>query len=128
MNLDLEAARVAQEIITKTDGNKPSDVENLVTKTLGILHENGVYACVLYLYSRTGSADSKVSEAVREELLKMIKILGKGAPITSDAEAVLKFLTDNICNDLDLLLLTKQIWEQTLMYTRYSATARGVNK
>jgi hypothetical protein len=35
-------------------------------------------------------------------------------------------LTDSVCNDLDKLLLVKQLWEQTLIYARYGAKARGI--
>jgi len=124
MNLDLEAAKASQEIINKTADNTSSEVENLITKTLGVLQENGVYACMLYLYSRTSKSDEAVSGFTRKKLLKMTKLLRKD-PVTGDnVKDVLEFLTDNICNDLDTLLLTKQLWEQTLTYTRYGAKAR----
>lgn len=113
MNLDLEAARAAQEIISE----KEQDMENLITKTLGVLQENGVYACMLFLYSRTGS------EHVRKKLLQMTELLGKKPEKQDKPEYVLKFLTENICNDIDTLLLTKQLWEQTLIYARYGAKA-----
>lgn len=54
MNLDIYAARSAQDIIAKTNDKTSRDVENLITKTLGVLQENGVYACLLYLYSSDG--------------------------------------------------------------------------
>lgn len=130
MNLDLEAAKTAQEIIKETDkketkNNNSSEVENLVTKTLGVLQENGVYACMLYLYSRTSKSDKAVSKVTRERLIGMIELLDKNKKYNGDYKAgdVLKFLTDNICNDLDDLLLTKQLWEQILTYVRYGAKA-----
>ena len=136
MNLDLEAARVAQEIIAETnkeivpkkEGEKKptrSEVENLITKALGVLQKNGVYACMLFLYSRTSNSDKEVSEVIRNELITMTRLSGKEvATKDDDAEDVLKDLTDNICNDLDSLLVTKQLWEQTLIYARHSAKAR----
>lgn len=135
INLDLEAAKAAQEIIAETnkeivptkEGRRKttkSEVENFVTKALGVLQENGVYACMLFLYSRTSDSDKTVGEVTRKELIKMTKLLGKEVTNDDNAEEVLKYLTDNICNDLDTLILTKQLWEQTLTYTRYSAKAR----
>jgi len=124
MNLDLEATKTAQKIINKTSKISPNEIENLITKTLGILQENGVYACTLYLYSRTSDSEKEVSEVTRNELLKMAELLGKEPEDDEKAEDVLKFLTDNICNDLDTLFLTKQLWEQTLTYARYGAKAR----
>jgi len=135
MNLNREAAKAAQEIIAETNkkivptsegrrNTTKSEVENLVTKMLGVLQMNGVYACMLFLYSRTSGTDKVVSEITRKKLIKMTELLGKKAATEDNAEEVLKYLTDNICNDLDTLILTKQLWEQTLTYTRYSAKAR----
>ncbi len=125
MNLDLESAKTAQAIITETKESEASEVENLITKTLGVLQENGVYACMLFLYSRTSKSDKTVSEFTRKKLLGIMTELIEHKPENRDeAEYVLKFLTDNICNDIDTLLLTKQLWEQTLIYARYGAKAR----
>lgn len=120
MNLDLEAARAAQEIISEKK-QSAKDMENLITKTLGVLQENGVYACMLFLYSRNSD---EISKNVRQKLLQMTELLDK-KPVKQDkSEDVLKFLIENICNDIDTLLLTKQLWEQTLIYARYGAKAR----
>jgi hypothetical protein len=124
-NLDLLAAQAAQEIITNTTKQKASEVDNLVTKALGVLQENGVYAAVLYLYSRTSTADNAIAEKAREKLLSLTSELGLSKPVSTRASDALKFLTDNICNDLDRLLLVKQLWEQTLIYARYGAKARS---
>ncbi len=125
-NLDLLAAQGAQDIITKTTGQEAGQVDNLITKALGVLQENGVYAALLYLYSRTSEADRAISEKVREKLLSLTTELGLSKPASARARDALKFLTDNICNDLDRLLLVKQLWEQALIYARYGAKARGV--
>ncbi len=124
-NLDLLAAQAAQSIITQTaTSNNASDVENLITKALGVLQENGVYAALLYLYSRT--TDKSVAESVRARLLSLLSELGLPALERNDARSALKFMTDNICNDLDRLLLVKQLWEQTLIYARYGAKAQSL--
>jgi hypothetical protein len=137
MNFDLEAVRIAQEIIKQTseeiipvkNGNrKPSrnEVENLVTKSLGVLQENGVYACMLYLYSRTSAADKAIGEKTSKLLLNLTGNVGK-KPLSDSAtnDDVLLFLTDEICTDLDTLLFVKRLWEQTLIYARYGAKARA---
>lgn len=128
-NLDLLAARMAQKIIrdTKEQKHEATNVDNLVTKALGVLQENGVYAAMLYLYSRTNPTDKPIAEQVRLSLVELEKELGLQelqVPEQYDASTVLKFLTDYICNDLDRLLLVKQLWEQTLIYARYGAKAR----
>jgi len=124
-NLDLLAAQAAQAIITDTSKQAAADVDNLVTKALGVLQENGAYAGLLYLYSRTNATDKPIAEKTRLKLLSLTSELGLSVPARTDAGTALKFLTDNICNDLDRLLLVKQLWEQTLIYARYGAKARS---
>lgn len=134
-NLDLLAAQTAQKIIADTtDGQKAAKVDNLITKALGVLQENGVYAVLLYLYSR--SADEQpVARQIRLRLLHLTSELALRPPTdrqvgdkvvveNAQASAALQFLTDHICGNLDRLLLVKQLWEQTLIYARYGAKAR----
>jgi hypothetical protein len=123
-NLDLLAARAAQGIVGATASQKAKEVDNLVTKSLGVLQENGVYAGLLYLYSRSSEADRTIAEKVREQLLGLTGELGQPQPDARDHEAALRFMADHVCNDLDTLLLVKQVWEQTLIYARYGAKAR----
>jgi hypothetical protein len=130
-NLDVLAARTAQGIIDDTrlmNGAKldAGKVDNLVTKALGVLQENGVYAALLYLYSRTEKSDKFIAEKTRERLLSLLPELGLSGLSSTQASEALKFLIDNVCDDLDRLLLVKQLWEQTLIYARYGAKARGV--
>ncbi len=124
-NLDLLAAQTAQAIITDTRSQEAGGVDNLITKALGVLQENGVYAGLLYLYSRTNATDKPIAETTRKKLLALTSELGLSTPERTDASTALKFLTDDICNDLDRLLLVKQLWEQTLIYARYGAKARS---
>ena len=129
-NIDLIAAETAQAIIkaVKID-NKPikaTDAENLITKSLGVLQENGVYAALLYLDSRTSDTDKLVAEKVREQLLNMMSQLAISSPSSNDVSTALAFLTERVCPYLDILLLVKQTWEQTLIYARYGAKAWNV--
>jgi hypothetical protein len=124
LNLDLQAAQSAQMIIAVTTNFKASEVENLATKTLGVLQENGVYAALLYLFSRTGK-EKEIAPHLRTQLLEQTGIVVSDALPQDDAQKSLKFLTDHIVNDLDTLLLVKEMWEQTLIYVRYGAKARG---
>ena len=132
-NLDWMAASAAQAIIAQTIGEKApkkksDEVENLITKTLGILQENGVYAALLYLYSRTDARNKPIAEKTREKLLSLTcQLLDLPELPATNADTALKFLTDKICQNLDTLLLVKQLWEQTLIYTRYGAKARSAS-
>ncbi|MCP4165886.1 MAG: hypothetical protein GY759_08325 [Chloroflexi bacterium] len=123
-NLDQLAAQTAQQIIAETSQWKTNEVDNLATKTLGVLQENGVYAATLFLYSRT-EPDAKVAPSVRQRLLELaaIEIITKDTP-NDTAQDALRFITEHISGDLDTLLLVKQVWEQTLIYVRYGAKAR----
>jgi len=120
MNLDLEAANASQGIINKTMSNTSSEVENLITKILGVLQENGVYATILYLNSRTSKAEKKISRVVQKELIEITKRVVKASATSDNSE----YIRAEICSDLDILLLTKQLWEQILTYARYGAKAR----
>ncbi len=124
-NLDRLAAQTAQTIVKDTLSFEKNQVDNLATKTLGVLQENGVYAAILFLFSRSGP-DEKIAPYVRTPLLKLAadEIVRQPEP-TNQAEDALRFVTDHISGDLDKLLLVKQTWEQTLIYTRYGAKARG---
>jgi hypothetical protein len=142
-NLDRLAAQHAQQIVERTSSTEKgeadrlatqqaaSDVDNLVTKALGVLQENGVYACGLYLLSRTQDKEQKIAAVVLDELLKLAAQLPFGWRLTTwqresdKPQRVLEFLSRTVCRELDPLLLTKDTYEQTLIYARYGAKARG---
>jgi hypothetical protein len=125
MNLDIHAAKRAQEIIAKTNDKTSKEVENLITKTLGVLQENGVYACLLYLYACSERGDNDIGGIIRANLINILDDLNKTPPKGAQSKELLRYFGDEICNDLDVLLLTKQLWEQTLIYARYGAKARS---
>jgi hypothetical protein len=87
-NLDWHAALAGQEIIKATkkhwnkekgkeEETKANDVENVVTKALGVLQENGVYAALLYLYSRT---EDHIAKPIRVQLLALTRLLKLSPP------------------------------------------------
>ncbi len=124
-NLDRLAARHAQEIIQRTSDKKPADIDNTVTKALGVLQENGVYACFLYLKAKEkGNGDIVV-----DEMLNLLDNLGFGwgKPPSNEAEDVLRHITEKVTDTdhLERLLLVKEILEQMLIYARYGAKARS---
>jgi hypothetical protein len=130
--LDRIAAERAQNIVDDAIGGKvkASEVDNLVTKALGVLQENGVYACFLFLFSRP-KKDQDIAQVVREQLLELavddlpFEDWKKRKPNKPwGAETVLSFVGNPICAQLDPLLMTKEIFEQTLIYARYGAKAQ----
>jgi len=122
-NLDRTAAEHAQSIIKETKDKKASEIENTITKTLGVLQENGVYACFLYLMAK----EKENSQVVVKEMLELINDLGFGwgKPTDYESETVLDYITENVTNNLERLLLTKETLEQMLIYARYGAKARN---
>jgi len=133
VNLDRLAAQYAQFIVREKVRIK-EDAETLdrvATKTAGVLQENGVYACILFLFSRPDK-EELFAKVIREqfiklldsEMLKPLKLEFKGNKEKS--QEVLKHFSDRVCGDLDELLLVKSLYEQTLIYTRYGAKARKV--
>lgn len=126
-NLDRLAAQHAQSVITNTNNQKASDIENTVTKALGVLQEDGVYACFLYLLAK----EKAKGKTVVQEMLNLLQELGFGwnkpQKYGNDdiaSSVILKHITDNVTQDLERLLLTKEILEQMLIYARYGAKAR----
>jgi len=122
-NLDRLAAQHAQEIIKRTRDKKASDVDNTVTKALGVLQENGVYACFLYLKAK----EKENGDVVVDEMLNLLYGLGFGwsKPEDNSPEGILKHVTDKVTVDLERLLLAKETLEQMLIYARYGAKARS---
>lgn len=129
-HLDWLAAHHAQEVICKTKGEKASDVDNTATKALGILQENGIYACALFLKSRPSSEKNR-ADIVMAEMLNLLDRLGFGwgQPRSDRAEDVLQHISDKVTSDnLERLLLAKETLEQMLIYARYGAKARSAEE
>jgi hypothetical protein len=120
IDLDLESARAAQDIVKNCAAKDV--LENVATNTLGVLQENGVFAAILYTLTRSGDHDKAAAE-IRRGLLGMAPRVDIRACNERTAAGILDYLTTYVCNDLDRMLLVKQVWEQTLIYTRFSAKA-----
>lgn len=118
-NLDLACAKTGQAI-----AEKPSkELENLVTSALAVLEEQGVYALFLFLETRGGDVAKTIGQRVRELLRKT----PRRAPLLSDNGNgdIFKSL-QSMSEDLDELLLARDLLRQTLVYARYHA--RGPQK
>lgn len=117
-NLDRLAAQHAQAVVQSGDQN----IETTVTKALGVLQENGVYACFLYLLAK----EKENGKRVVREMLQLLAGLGFDWGLPADdapAETILKHVSDNVTADLERLLLAKETLEQMLIYARYGAKA-----
>ncbi|HID31147.1 MAG TPA: hypothetical protein EYP19_14270 [Desulfobacterales bacterium] len=122
-NLDYLAAKYAQRIIQCTHDHKPDKVENTITKALGVLQENGIYACFLYLLAK----EKDNGPIVVEEMLKLLGEIFDEWKYSGDTRPneVLSHIGDKITQNLERLLLAKETLEQMLIYARYGAKAIG---
>ncbi|NJR48382.1 MAG: hypothetical protein HC780_01335 [Leptolyngbyaceae cyanobacterium CSU_1_3] len=118
INLDRLAAQHAQALIKSAK----DDIETTVTKTLGVLQEDGVYACFLYLLAKE-KENGKATVAEMLNLLDGLKF-GWGKPASNKPEDILSHITEKVTVHLERLLLAKETLEQMLIYARYGAKAR----
>jgi hypothetical protein len=152
-SLDYLAAFTAQKITEIIGRGVPSsNVENLSTKTLGILQEQGIYAMFLFLLSRSGEGTNMNNEQlVACEIIAQLFQLLREKELMPLEVAYIKNITFNDINnlkksniqnnitglldhlikpgglldDIDKLFLIKDLYEQTLIYTRFGAKAAG---
>lgn len=105
--------------------------ENLITNSLGVLQEDGVYAFFLYQASREERESKGAEELGRQahELLRVIPIESFAKPFDTLANSLLAVRGDEqkgipgLASNLDQLLLAKRLLEQALIYARYHAKA-----
>ena len=111
-NLDLACAKTGQAI-----AEKPSkELEKLVTSALAVLEEQGVYALFLFLETRGG----KAAPTIVQEAHKLLRETLRRAPLLSDNGNgdIFKSL-QSMSEDLDELLLARDLLRQALVYARY---------
>ena len=135
LNLDRLAAEKAQKMVEQAAAGisgvkKPVEtLERLVTKALGVLQAQGVYAMMLFLFSRS-SDEQKVAPVIRQQLHEALKML----PVFQEEQHIPEgqanfrdmlgfYASDKVLGDLDTLLLVRDLYEQTLIYARYGAKA-----
>jgi len=123
MNLDFYCMKTAQKM-AETKG-KAKDKENLATKGLGVLLENGPYGLVLYLET---NRKKEIGQQYIKHLVELCcceqlkAYLGVPAPGSADFEKTTEWLKD-VAADIDRYLFVKRLWQQTLTYVRYHARA-----
>lgn len=141
-NLDRIAAQHAQRIIENTkqftdEGQQKAitkdEVENVLTKALGVCQEQGVYAGLLYVLSRSIKTEKWIAQVVKNEMVAVLSepelaALGLAygnAPGADDAHALLDHFARTVCAaPVQTVLFIKDLFERMLTYARYSAKAR----
>ncbi len=122
VNLDQLCAQYGWEIANQVHQAIGKQAENHITKSLGVLQEDGVYAFFLYQVSR-GSREKPGADRLMEQASALLK----EADITAfqNASDPLAAVRGELAGDLDQLLLAKRLLEQALIYARYHAKALG---
>lgn len=122
INLDFLCMKTGQAMVEGEGLAK--DKENVATKGLGVLLENGPYGLMLYLQTTKPDVARKyLKELVGLCEEKHVAIyLGKPAPLDKDHKRIAAWLRE-LARDLDRYFFVKGLWEQTLTYARYHAKA-----
>jgi hypothetical protein len=122
-NLDLECACFASKIAEK---DNPVENLKLLRGALGVLQENGIMACFIWLKAQKQKADNTIFTALR--LLKNEKI-NPGITIPEEFSGQ-KYAIDQIIewlkpvsSNLDTLFFAKDLLERTFIYAIYQAKA-----
>jgi hypothetical protein len=117
-NLDAACAKLGAKLASSGD----KDTENSITKALGVLEEQGVYALFLYLHAREKQWGPTTSDEIalflRQTPSKENALLGPN-PNNGDVFAALQALAA----DLDKLLFARDLLHRALVYARYHAKA-----
>lgn len=120
VNLDQLCAKYGWEIADQVHKAITKNAENHITKSLGVLQEDGVYAFFLYQASR-GSREKPGAEKLTEQARALLKEAHIAA--FQNASDPLQAVRDHLAGNLDQLLLAKRLLEQALIYARYHVKA-----
>jgi len=130
-NLDYFAAKSGQKILAALESMDKKELEKLINDILLVLHGNGVYACILYLYAREKKKSETAEELAKELLYSARESLGIDFQDLDEKvknpESALSLVNEKICNNTGSLFLVKDLWERTLVYARYGAKAKVKN-
>ncbi|MCX7682948.1 MAG: hypothetical protein N2508_13450 [Anaerolineae bacterium] len=120
VNLDQLCAKYGWQIADEVHRAIGRQAENHITKSLGVLQEDGVYAFFLYQASR-GSREKPGADKLTTQAAAFLKEAGIQA--FQNGTDPLKAVRERLASDLDQLLLAKHLLEQALIYARYHTKA-----
>ncbi|MDW7679420.1 MAG: hypothetical protein SCK70_02580 [bacterium] len=123
-NLDALCAKTAlgiENLCSKKSENDRKSFLNKITNGISILQEDGIYA--FYLFLKREKIKSEVWDYCRQMLLdqSLDKIISYPKNL-DDEDAIIK-MTEN----LDALLLAKDLMQRMLIYARYGIRSREKN-
>ena len=109
-NLDLACAKVGKSIAEQSS----KELENLITSALAVLEEQGIYALFLYLNTKN------IGRTVSNRLYDFLRKTPQQSHLLEDGSDILSSL-QKLGENLDNLLLARDLLRQTLVYARYHA-------
>jgi hypothetical protein len=122
MNLDQLCAEYGYNIaekVRKSDDFNAKKAEVLITKALGVLQEQGLYAFTLFCKSRPSG-----EKAGAQEIETLAKDLLKELGLINDGDFLDELRRENgLLTRLDDLMLAVQVLEKSLIYARFHAKA-----
>lgn len=114
-NLDAACAKMGAKLASS--GNK--DTENSITKALGVLEEQGVYALFLYLHAREKqwgqTTSNELASFLRQNPSPQNALLGTNNDLFAGLH--------QLAGDVDKLLFARDLLHRALVYARYHAKA-----
>ncbi len=123
INLEPICARYGHRMIEEENSISLSDQENTITKALGVLVENGLYAMGIYLLSCSKKEyGKKILTTHLAELWKEPGLNLLPANTSATPAAVLTGV-QTITEKLPSLILARKVTEQALTFARYHAKA-----
>ncbi len=111
--------KFANEVVNAFS-NDAKKAENLLTKALGVLQEQGIYAFILFCKSR-GSSEKPSAEKIETTTKEILK---DKLQLIANGDILQEIRKENgLASKLEDLILAIQVLEKSLIYARYHAKA-----
>jgi len=123
-NLDKICAEYGFKILENDESDKADTFEKEITKALGILMEDGLFAYAIWLESKRKKDDDVYSKIIdkSKKLLENVNLINSNNTENVD-NMELRDITLKISGKLQKTILAKQLLERMLIYARYRAKA-----
>lgn len=113
----MEIAKEIMAVKEEDKKKKAKELFNFITKSLGILQENGVFAFFIFL--RSEKEKTKIGNIIEKRTVKLLRE-NVSNQLDTDLEKI-QLLTE----DVNTLLFAKSLIEKTLIYARYQAKSES---
>jgi hypothetical protein len=120
-NLEPICAEYGHKMIISGNDPKLTDQENVITRSLGVMAENGLYAMCVFLLSCNKKEYGKI--ILTQHIWGLWTKIGIVNKTTNPLPEYVLAQVRSITNDLPKLILARKVTEQTLIFARYHAKA-----